>query len=139
MKVMPLYNFNQIVKQLKESDITPENLVDILVNNNMEYVEENKNSYPKEYEQILKLKQLGIVKEVHSEGGGEGEGEYVEHVFHFKNHNVFVKITGRYESYNGTDYHDGYYEVFPKLVKRVEFHLPEQEVKDEDIKEYLNN
>ena len=49
---------------------------------------------------------LGEVEEVDSHGGeGQGEDWYV--VAHYKEHNVFIKISGFYSSYNGTDF-DGY-------------------------------
>lgn len=53
---------------------------------------------------------------VHSEGGGEGEGEYVERVFAVKDGDealVYFRITGFYSSYNGTDWDDGFSIVEP--------------------------
>ena len=48
---------------------------------------------------------------VYAEGGGEGDGDYAERVF--QHENVFVKITGYYSSYEGTDW-DEISEVQPK-------------------------
>lgn len=41
---------------------------------------------------------------VHSIGGHEGAGEYAERVF--QHENLFIKITGYYSSYNGTEWED---------------------------------
>lgn len=56
---------------------------------------------------------IGDTNTVRSIGGGEGEGEYVERVIHFKNYNCYVKITGFYTSYNGTDWHSDFIQVEP--------------------------
>lgn len=57
---------------------------------------------------------------VHSQGGGEGEGEYVERVFAVKDEKDevlhYLKITGYYSSYNGTDWDDKWEEVEPYEV-----------------------
>lgn len=47
------------------------------------------------------------------EGGWEGQGEYVERVRHFIDHNVYIRLIGFYTSYHGTDYDDDYEEVKP--------------------------
>lgn len=49
---------------------------------------------------------LGEIEEVHQRGG-EGEGDSWESVKHFKDHDVFIEITGWYSSYDGTDF-DGW-------------------------------
>jgi len=46
---------------------------------------------------------LGEIQEIHQEGG-EGEGSHWESVKHFKDHNIYIKVTGYYQSYNGTDF-----------------------------------
>jgi len=53
---------------------------------------------------------------VHEVGGGEGGGDYVERVYEHDNDGepIFVRITGYYSSYNGTDWNDGVKQVFPK-------------------------
>lgn len=40
--------------------------------------------------------------------GGEGKGENWNRVFHFKDHNVYIKVHGYYSSYNGTEFDDGW-------------------------------
>jgi hypothetical protein len=52
------------------------------------------------------------LKLVHSVGGGEGGGEYVERVF--EHAGIFVKLTGYYASYSGTDWDEDVVQVFPK-------------------------
>ena len=44
---------------------------------------------------------LGEIVEVHQEGGEE-QGSHWESVKHFKDHDVYIKVTGYYSSYNGT-------------------------------------
>ncbi len=60
----------------------------------------------------LKIK----IKVVHSKGGGEGEGDYVERVLKvdFNEETFFVQITASYQSYNGICWDYGrVYEVVP--------------------------
>lgn len=47
---------------------------------------------------------LGEIIEVHQEGG-EGEGDHWESVKYFKDHDVYIKATGHYQSHNGTDFY----------------------------------
>lgn len=47
-------------------------------------------------------------------GDTEGGGEYSMKVFHFKDSNLFVRVTGFYSSYNGCDWNDDWKQVFPK-------------------------
>ncbi len=56
---------------------------------------------------------IGDCNIVRSTGGGEGGGEYVERIIHFKNYNCYVRITGFYTSYNGTDWHSDFIQVEP--------------------------
>lgn len=58
-------------------------------------------------------KLLGESELVHEEGNSEGGGEYSELVRYFKEHNVYIKQTGVYYSYNGTDWNGDYHEVKP--------------------------
>lgn len=51
---------------------------------------------------------LGEIKEVNQEGGGEGDGEYFESVKYFTDHDVYIKVVGRYSSYEGTDFYNGW-------------------------------
>lgn len=60
------------------------------------------------------------VQLVHSLGGGEGDGEYVERVFAIKDEKDevlhYLRITGYYSSYSGTDWDDKWVEVEPYEV-----------------------
>jgi hypothetical protein len=40
--------------------------------------------------------------------GGESEGSHWHSVKYFKDHDVYLKVTGYYSSYNGTDFDDGW-------------------------------
>lgn len=57
-------------------------------------------------------------KLVHSNGGGEGEGEHVERVLEFKvgKQVTFLRTTGFYSSYNGTDWSEEWSVVYPRQV-----------------------
>ena len=63
--------------------------------------------YDKKEEFILNELGLGKVVEV-DQYGGEGQGDRWWSVKHFVDHNVYIKITGHYSSYNGTDFYAGY-------------------------------
>jgi len=65
-----------------------------------------------EYQKTLPI---GEVKTV-DQHGGEGEGEDWHIVYHFVNHDVYVRVDGWYQSYHGTEF-DGWEacsEVRPK-------------------------
>ena len=40
-------------------------------------------------------------------------GEKYYHVYHFVDHDVYIRIDGWYESYNGAEFHEAPYEVKP--------------------------
>tara|TARA_R110000868_G_scaffold76573_6_gene220169 strand:- start:5613 stop:6038 length:426 start_codon:yes stop_codon:yes gene_type:complete len=51
--------------------------------------------------------------------GGEGEGEDYWSVWYFDKHDVYIKVQGYYQSYNGTEFEDGWdscFEVVPEEV-----------------------
>lgn len=59
------------------------------------------------------------IKIVDSEGGGEGEGDYVHRIWGvFKGGNTLshIRVTGYYQSYNGTEYNDDWTLVVPRDV-----------------------
>jgi len=63
---------------------------------------------------ILQNLGLGEVEEV-KQKGGEGEGDTWYSVKYFKDHDVYIRTDGYYQSHNGADFDEGYgYEVFPK-------------------------
>lgn len=45
--------------------------------------------------------------------GGEGKGEEYWTVYHFIDHDVYIRIDGWYSSYNGAEFDDYGYEVRP--------------------------
>jgi len=52
---------------------------------------------------------LGICKHIsEADSGGEDEGSDWQRVYHFVEHDVYVKVTGYYQSYNGTEFYDGW-------------------------------
>jgi hypothetical protein len=57
---------------------------------------------------------LGEYEEV-EQHGGENEGSNWYSVKHFKDHGVYIKTEGYYQSHYGTDFENGFgHEVFPK-------------------------
>lgn len=79
-----------ILKELKESDLS---VYDIL--EHAEYEDEKESDF---------FKTFGATDLVVETGGGEGEGEYVERVVFFKDHNFYAQRMGHYSSYEGTDW-----------------------------------
>lgn len=60
----------------------------------------------------------GEFVQVHSEGGREGDGEYVQRVYELDGR--FVEVTGNYTSWDGIDWDYGYVgEVSPRTVTSV--------------------
>ncbi len=58
---------------------------------------------------------LGTIKEVHSEGGVDRGSHWVS-VKHFVDHDIYISVTGFYQSHYGTDFDDGWdslSQVFP--------------------------
>lgn len=53
---------------------------------------------------------------VHNLGGGEGGGESVERVWHFPKHDIYLKATAYYYSYDGISGWSDLYEVKPRQV-----------------------
>lgn len=79
-------NYQEILEVLKSKELTVENFA---------------------YEDYdSKELGLGEIEEIHQQGG-EGEGSHWESVKYFKDHNIYIKVTGFYSSYNGTDF-DGW-------------------------------
>lgn len=76
--------------------------------------------------QAAVMEQLGPYKKVDSVGGYTGGGEYVERVFLFEEHDVYLCITGYYDSNNGTDIDPDFNEVFPRRTIVVVYETLEQ-------------
>lgn len=74
------------------------------------------------YEDFDKDKlELGPIKNV-NHYGGEGQGEKWYVVFHFVDHDIYIRVDGFYSSYNGTDFYGGWgdcKEVTPKTKTLV--------------------
>lgn len=72
------------------------------------------NYYPLASKEWLDSIGIGEWEEV-EQVGGEGEGDTWYSVKYFKDHDVYIKTTGFYSSYEGTEFYDGYgEEVRPK-------------------------
>lgn len=57
---------------------------------------------------------FGNTEIVHEQGDCEGGGDHSEKVIHFKDHDVYIRVTGFYSSYDGTDWDNDWSEVKPK-------------------------
>ena len=70
-------------------------------------------------ETTQELQSFGKVKLVEQEGG-EGEGDHYHLVFHFEDHDVYLKADAYYNSNDGTDWSYSYwYEVRPKEITKI--------------------
>lgn len=84
---MEKLTYNQILEQLKNSGMSVDEFAyeDTPI---QEWLEQN--AIPT-WEQIDQV-------------GGEDEGSHWHSVKYFKDHDVYIKVTGWYSSYNGTDF-----------------------------------
>lgn len=77
------------------------------------------NSMPNEYT-IAKTKfrqELGLNWQEVDQYGGEGQGDTWYSIKYFPDHDVYIQVNGWYQSYNGTEFYDGWgccKEVKPK-------------------------
>lgn len=84
--------------------------------NHLDFIEYMKmpSSYTEQAKWLLNHLGLGKVVEV-DRYGGEGQGDLWYTVKHFVDHDVYIKTTGFYQSYSGTDFYDGMgHEVKPQ-------------------------
>lgn len=97
--------------------LTGEEVLKILTDNfTLEQIGENDyyeitGDNQKEYFNEIGLGSYDIVLE---HGGGEGDGSDHHIVYYFKEHDVYVRIDGYYQSYHGTDWEDKPYLVKPE-------------------------
>lgn len=93
-------NYNEIIAKLAAAEIGPEQ-IDEMAYSAGDVVGELKDEF-------------GEVTLI-AEHGGEGEGEEYWKVFHFADHDTYIKYDARYTSYEGVEW-DGvdFYEVHPK-------------------------
>jgi len=68
--------------------------------------------YSDNYEELEE--KTGKIELVDEHGGGEGEGEECHRVFHFVDHDVYIRFDGWYASGDGTHYDNAGYEVRPQ-------------------------
>jgi hypothetical protein len=100
--------FKEIVNALEEADIDSRDFY-------------SEGQYACDYVEDKEVREaLGKVKLV-SEFAGGYNYELRNKVYHFVDHNVYMQLTGRYNSYEGiTDYDGGFgKEVFPKEVSNI--------------------
>lgn len=79
-----------------------------------------------DYDENALTEALGEAEEVHSVGGPEGGGEYAERVILFKDHGVYIRITGYYASEDGTEWDGDFEEVFPRKVINTVYESTEE-------------
>lgn len=78
----------------------------------------------KDVEFVKKIKELGRVKRIDSYGG-EGYGDDYWSVYHFVDHDVYIKFDGFYQSYEGSTYEE-MFEVEPVEVTKIEYQAVKQ-------------
>jgi hypothetical protein len=66
---------------------------------------------------------IGTVEMV-KDWGGEGQGDDIGHVFHFAQHNVYMRIDGYYQSHHGSDWDNDPYEVKPQAKQVTVYEKP---------------
>ena len=54
---------------------------------------------------------LGEIKQV-DQYGGEGQGDEWYVIYQFADHNVYLKVEGYYQSYNGVEFYEGWDDCF---------------------------
>jgi hypothetical protein len=74
--------------------------------------------YKWKMEKWLESLGLGKIEEV-DQYGGEGQGDTWYSVKHFIDHDVYIKTSGYYSSYNGTEFYDGYGEEVKPVEKTI--------------------
>jgi hypothetical protein len=89
-----------------------------LISRLKEIFETNENYFAYEMDNTEEFGEAPIVSE---EGDREGGGEYSEVVRHFKKFDIYVRQTGHYSSYNGTDWYNDFTIVKP-VEKMVTFY-----------------
>ena len=77
--------------------------------------------------------ELDIVEE---EGGHEGGGETCHIVYHFKDHDVYIKWDGWYYSGEGSGWENEGYEVKPKLNLQLNY-VQDDSIEDQKLKEFV--
>lgn len=74
-------------------------------------------------ENALKISGLGEMEQVFSRGGMD-DGSTWQRVIHFKDHDLYLMVSGSYASYTGVDFYDGWdsiSQVFPKEVVEIKY------------------
>ena len=95
-------NFQEILDEIKKQGISDDNFAD----------GEMENPLPN----IGEWKQVDIY-------GGEGQGDDYWAVNYFPEHDIYIKISGYYASYDGTTfYNDCYSQVTPKEETVIVYH-----------------
>ena len=81
--------------------------------------QEEYDKLPDEYKIISKLwkEKHGLIWEEVDQYGGEGQGDTWYSIKYFPEHDVYIRVNGWYQSYNGTEFYNGWEcceEVKPK-------------------------
>lgn len=111
-------NFSKLKKAILEIGVS--SVVNYLENGEIyddyDDDEEEKSGESKEDQLIKEIEALGLVL-VHEVGGNSGDGEDVERIFVHRDKNdgnIYIKITGFYSSYEGTEWDEEIQRVMPE-------------------------
>lgn len=111
-------NFKEILEQIEDLGLNPQTFFEALENPNSRfYSSRSKDEREKNKKSLDEI--VGEVNEVHAEGQYDDGGESIERVYHFVRHNVYIKITGHWDSYDGVDIDREFEEVFPQEKKVI--------------------
>lgn len=95
-----------MAEEKNEGKLTPDQVIEKLRANRVEL------------ESLGDKELLGDFEIVDSKGGHEGGGDYAMVVMHFKEHDVYIKEEGYYNSYDGTEW-SGNFESVKPLKKEI--------------------
>jgi len=115
------YDFENYPEALEAQKVRKEFRKLHLIDNKWDNVENPKiySELPDEYEVIKKLsrKKAGLNWVEVDKYGGEGKGSTWYSIKYFIDYDIYIKVDGYYQSYNGTEFYDGWdscSQVFPK-------------------------
>jgi hypothetical protein len=102
---------DQILELLQNSDIDANEIADEYYEDDTYYDDEDDDDEDNEIESI-KVEDFGPIKQVDTSGKHENENWWG--IFHFEKHDVYIRISGYYTSYDGLNADHIGPEVFPK-------------------------
>jgi hypothetical protein len=111
---MEKLTFDEIVAVLEELKVTPQ----LLDQDFDDWADED---IPEDLKAQV-IERVGEIKEIYDASeGGEDSGSHYRRVYHFVDHDVYVGVAGYYQSYDGTEYNEKFYDLTPSEKTIVVF------------------